>query len=219
MRVSDKQPQAASPSRTRHPVIGLTGGIGSGKSTVAGCFAALGITVVDADQLARELVAPGKPAFRRIVATFGSQVVAADGSLDRAALRRRIYADPDDKQKLESILHPLIRARMQQLLAAAPGPYSIAVIPLLLETGQTDLVDRVLVVDASEALQRARVARRDGLSVSAISDIMASQVDRDTRLAAADDIISNDSDLDTLESRVSELHKDYLKLARARTNP
>lgn len=213
--MSDKQSHTA--AGTGHPplVIGLTGGIGSGKSTVAGYFSALGITVVDADELAHTLVAPGMPAFEQIVAAFGAQAVAADGSLDRAYLRRRIFSYPEDKQRLEAILHPLIRARMQQRLAAAQGPYSIAVIPLLLETGQTDLVDRILVVDAPESMQRQRVAERDGLQVSAISDIMASQIDRDTRIAAADDIINNDCDLDTLKLRVSELHERYLKLAQA----
>lgn len=210
----DTQSHTAAGNRHRPLVIGLTGGIGSGKSAVAGYFSALGITVIDADELAHALVAPGKPAFGQIVATFGPHAVAADGSLDRAFLRRRIFSDTEDKQKLEAILHPLIRERMRQLLATATGPYSIAVIPLLLETGQADLVDRILVVDAPETMQRQRVAERDGLPMSAISDIMASQVDRDTRIAAADDIISNDGDLDALRSRVGELHNHYLELAR-----
>jgi len=194
-------------------VIGLTGGIGSGKSTVAGYFSALGITVVDADQLAHALVEPGEPAFDSIVASFGRACVSPDGTLDRAWLRRRIHTNPEDKHKLEDILHPAIRARMAEHLEQSESPYSVAVIPLLLETGQTGLVDRILVVDVSEAHQRTRVASRDGLSEDEITNIMKSQTDRDTRLSSADDVISNEQGLDSLQAQVETLHRRYLQLA------
>ena len=209
------QTQATTGGRERPLVIGLTGGIGSGKSTVAGYFADLGITVVDADELAHALVAPGEPAFGAIVAAFGTASVSPDGTLDRAFLRRRIHTNSEDKQKLEHILHPAIRARMEQMLGDATSPYAIAVIPLLLETGQTDIVDRILVVDIPEALQHERVAGRDGLADNEIHDIMASQANRSTRLSSADDIISNDKDKDALRHRVNELHLQYLELAHA----
>lgn len=194
-------------------MIGLTGGIGSGKSTVAGYFADLGINIVDADQLAHALVEPGKPAFDSIVATFGNACLSADGTLDRAWLRHRIHTNPEDKHKLEDILHPAIRARMTDLLNKSESPYTIAVIPLLLETGQTGLVDRILVVDVSEARQRTRVASRDGLPDDEITSIMKSQTDRSTRLSSADDVISNEQDLDSLHAQVETLHRHYLELA------
>lgn len=194
-------------------MIGLTGGIGSGKSTVAGYFADLGINIVDADQLAHALVEPGKPAFDSIVATFGNACLSADGTLDRAWLRHRIHTNPEDKHKLEDILHPAIRARMTDLLNKSESPYTIAVIPLLLETGQTGLVDRILVVDVSEAQQRTRVASRDGLPDDEITSIMKSQTDRSTRLSSADDVISNEQDLDSLHAQVETLHRHYLELA------
>lgn len=194
-------------------MIGLTGGIGSGKSTVAGYFADLGINIVDADQLAHALVEPGKPAFDSVVATFGNACLSADGTLDRAWLRHRIHTNPEDKHKLEDILHPAIRARMTDLLNKSESPYTIAVIPLLLETGQTGLVDRILVVDVSEAQQRTRVASRDGLPDDEITSIMKSQTDRSTRLSSADDVISNEQDLDSLHAQVETLHRHYLELA------
>ena len=194
-------------------MIGLTGGIGSGKSTVAGYFADLGITIVDADQLAHALVKPGKPAFDSIVATFGNACLSPDGTLNRAWLRHRIHTNPEDKHKLENILHPAIRARMTDLLNKSESPYTIAVIPLLLETGQTGLVDRILVVDVSEAQQRTRVASRDGLPDDEITNIMKSQTDRSTRLSSADDVISNEQDLDSLHAQVETLHRHYLELA------
>lgn len=194
-------------------MIGLTGGIGSGKSTVAGYFADLGINIVDADQLAHALVEPGKPAFDSIVATFGNACLSPDGTLDRAWLRHRIHTNPEDKHKLEDILHPAIRARMTDLLNKSESPYTIAVIPLLLETGQTGLVDRILVVDVSEARQRTRVASRDGLPDDEITSIMKSQTDRSTRLSSADDVISNEQDLDSLHAQVETLHRHYLELA------
>lgn len=194
-------------------VVGLTGGIGSGKSTVAEGFAALGTPVIDADRLARELVEPGQPALEEIIATFGPDCISANGRLDRDHMRRQIYADDTRRRQLESILHPRIRQRIKHLLADISAPYCIVVIPLLLETGQTDLVDRILVVDTPEKEQLKRVAARDGLTHNAVSAIMAAQTDRSTRLNAADDVICNDSDLESLTGRIQELHQLYMELS------
>ena len=194
-------------------VIGLTGGIGSGKSTVAGEFSKLGVPVLDTDQLARELVTPGQPALQEIVAHFGSRVLHDDGTLDRAYLRTRIFSDSTDKQALEAILHPRIRQRVHQWLATITSPYCIVVIPLLLETQQTDLVDRILVVDAPEKEQLKRVAARDGLSHNVVAGIMAAQADRKTRLSAADDIIVNDAGVDSLLERTRELHMHFMDIS------
>lgn len=202
----------AVPRSHRPLVIGLTGGIGSGKSTVAGLFSSLGVPVLDADQLTRELVRPGEPALAAIVARFGPECLHTDGTLDRAWMRRKIFSDPDSKQQLEAILHPAVRQRMQDWVCGIHAPYCILVIPLLLETGQTDLVDRVLVVDIPEKEQLKRVAARDSLSHNAVSSIMASQADRQIRLEAADDIIDNDTDLATLQQRVTDLHRQFLEL-------
>jgi len=204
---------APSESDKRPLVIGLTGGIGSGKSTVAEGFAALGVPVIDADQLAHELVEPGQPALDEIIATFGAECISEDGRLDRAWMRGRIYADAAVKQQLEAILHPRIRQRIKTLLAGIRTPYCIVVIPLLLETGQTDLVDRILVVDTPEKEQLKRVAARDRLTHNAIMAIMAAQTDRSTRLNSADDVISNDSDLGSLSGRIQELHQLYMELS------
>lgn len=192
-------------------VVGLTGGIGSGKSTVAQLFAELGVPVIDADRLARELVTPGQPTLDEIVARFGSDCLRSDGTLDRAWLRQRIFSDPPGKQQLEAILHPKIRQRMQQLIAEIRAPYCIVVIPLLLETHQTDLVDRIVVVDLPEKEQLKRVAARDNLPHHVILDIMSTQADRETRLAAADDIIDNVTDLATLGKRIRELHMQFME--------
>lgn len=204
----------APPGHDKHPlVVGLTGGIGSGKSTVAEGFAALGIPVIDADQLARELVEPGQPALEEIIASFGVNCVSEDGRLDRDYMRHQIYADTARKRQLEAILHPRIRQRIKTLLAGISAPYCIVVIPLLLETGQTDLVDRILVVDSPEKEQLKRVAARDGLTHNAVMAIMATQSDRSTRLNAADDVIINDTDLDSLTGRIQELHQLYMELS------
>jgi dephospho-CoA kinase len=194
-------------------VVGLTGGIGSGKSTVSAAFASLGVPVIDADQLAHQLVEPGQAALDEIREIFGERCITADGHLDRAYIRQRVFSNRDEKQKLESILHPRIRNRIVAWIAGLKSPYCIVVIPLLLETGQTDLVDRVLVVDTPENEQLTRVAARDGLSHNAVLAIMDSQTDRETRLAAADDIIENSSDIASLESRVKTLHSYYLELS------
>ena len=194
-------------------VVGLTGGIGSGKSTVANGFSALGVPVIDTDKLARELVEPGQPALDEIISTFGSEAISADGQLDRDYMRQLIFTDNSRKSQLEAILHPRIRQRVRALLADIRSPYCIVVIPLLLETGQTDLVDRILVVDAPEKEQLTRVAARDSLSDNAIKAIIRSQVDRNTRLAAADDIIVNDRGMSELTGHIRKLHRHYMDIA------
>ena len=191
-------------------VVGLTGGIGSGKTTVANGFSELGVSVIDADQLAHELVEPGQIALDEIISTFGSEALTTDGRLDRDYMRQQIFSDPARKSQLETILHPKIRQHIRALLSDIRTPYCIVVIPLLLETRQTDLVDRILVIDTSEKEQRQRVAARDGLSDNTIMAIMASQADRNTRLAAADDVIVNDKDITVLTCRIQELHKHYM---------
>lgn len=196
-------------------IIGLTGGIGSGKSTVAGYFAQQGIPVIDADQLARDLVAPGNPALDEIASIFGPNILLPDGALDRPQLRRRIFADPAQRRRLETVLHPRIYAEMRRRTEALRTPYCIWVIPLLLETGGTALVDRVLVVDAPESLQRQRVLSRDDLDDGTLEAILRSQVSRTERLRAADDIIVNDADLSHLQQQVTALHHRYLDLANA----
>ncbi len=193
--------------------IGLTGGIASGKSTVAAHFAALGVPVIDADVIARELVAPGQPALADIIAEFGNGILQSDGSLNRAALRRRVFSDPAQRQRLEALLHPRIRAEMSRRRQALRAPYCILVIPLLLESQQAADVDRVLVVDSSEADQRRRLKARDGLEEAEMQGILAAQLGREARLAHADDIISNDADIAHLQAQVDALHQIYLSHA------
>ena len=191
-------------------VVGLTGGIGSGKTTVANGFSKLGVPVIDADQLAHELVEPGQIALDEIISTFGAEALTTDGRLDRDYMRQQIFSDPARKAQLETILHPKIRQHIRALLSDIRTPYCIVVIPLLLETRQTDLVDRILVIDLPEKEQLIRVAARDGLSDNDIMAIMASQADRNTRLAAADDVIVNDQGITALTCRIQELHKHYM---------
>ena len=193
--------------------VGLTGGIGSGKSTVAAMFEALGVTVIDADRVARELVAPSSDALTEIVRQFGDDILDADGTLDRAALRQRIFADPSQRRLLESILHPRILQQMHAAAERASGPYAILVMPLLLEAGQQQAVDRVLVVDCAPELQRQRAMTRDASSAQEVERIMAAQVSRAQRLAAADDVIVNDADLQHLETHVQALHQRYCRHA------
>jgi dephospho-CoA kinase len=195
-------------------VIGLTGGIGSGKTTVANGFEKLGVPLIDADLIARELVEPGQVALEEIRAVFGAECLTKEGRLDRAHIRERIFADDSLRQRLEAILHPEIRKRIKALIAGVKAAYCIVVIPLLLETGQNDLVDRILVIDAPEKEQIKRVAARDKLSHNAIIKIMNTQADRETRLAAADDIIVNSSDLETLTNHIQSLHRRYLELSK-----
>ncbi len=191
--------------------IGLTGGIGSGKSTVACLFRQRGIAVIDADSIARELVRPGCPALEAIVSAFGPAILQPSGELDRAALRRVIFSDPKARNTLEAILHPPIFAEMHRRAGLCQTPYCILAIPLLVETGAQHLVHRVLVVDCPETLQIERIKRRDGLPEDLIRQILASQASRTERLKAADDVIVNADSLTELERQVEELHRFYLR--------
>ncbi|EHK70887.1 dephospho-CoA kinase [Pseudomonas psychrotolerans L19] len=192
--------------------LGLTGGIGSGKSAAAEHFAQLGITCVDADQAARWVVEPGRPALVEIAGHFSPAVLQSDGSLDRAALRAAIFADPAERRWLEALLHPLIRQEILAALADAESPYAILVSPLLFESGQGALVRRGLVIDAPEELQLERAMRRDGVDEVQVRAILAAQLPRAERLAKADDVICNDGDLAALHAEVERLHSFYLTL-------
>ena len=192
--------------------IGLTGGIGSGKSAVAERFAQRGVPVIDTDVVAREVVAPGQPALDEIVRAFGTDLLDAQGGLDRRRLRERVFADDAARRRLERILHPRIREAVQQRLAALTAPYCILVVPLLVETGFGP-VDRVLVVDVDEARQLERTSRRDQATPQSVRRIMGAQASRQERLARADDVISNNGGLEDLERQVEELHQRYLALA------
>ena len=195
-------------------VIGLTGGIGSGKSVVASLFARHGVTVVDTDAIAHELTAPGGAAIDAIRAAFGPEFIAADGRLDRARMRELVFRDGGSKRRLEAILHPLIRAESNARLAAAHSPYAILVIPLLVETGPDPTrYDRVLVVDCDPQAQLGRVRARDGLAEDQVRRILAAQVSRESRLAAADDVITNEGSPSDLGPQVERLHQEYLRLA------
>ena len=194
-------------------IVGLTGGIGSGKSAAAEEFAKLGATVVDTDAIAHELTGPGGSAMAAIVEQFGKEFVLPSGAMDRAKVRARVFADPAARRSLEALLHPMIRERSQERIAAAQGPYVIHVVPLLVESRDYRLrADRVLVIDASEATQLARVRER-GLSDEQAKAIIASQAPRGERLAAADDVIANDGTLDALRQQVASLHQRYVALA------
>jgi dephospho-CoA kinase len=194
--------------------VGLTGGIGSGKSTVADCFASHGVPVIDTDVIARDLTAPEGAALAQIRAAFGDTVLRADGTLDRAALRRRVFADSAPRRQLEAILHPRIRQAVEERLATLSAPYALIVIPLLVETGgYQDLLDRVLVVDCPEDVQIARVMARSGLTHDAVKVILAAQAGRAERLAAADDVIVNTASPEALHAEVAALHHRYQALA------
>lgn len=193
--------------------IGLTGGIASGKSTVAQRFIDLGVPVIDADVAARTVVAPGTPGLADVIKRFGPRVVAENGDLDRHALRDLIFSDPGSRRDLEGILHPLIRADMDQSEERAVGPYVVMAIPLLVEGGSRDRVDRVLVVDVDEAMQLQRLRARDGCTLEQAQAILASQASRPARLAAADDVVSNTGTVTDLRQAVDRLHQRYLRLA------
>jgi dephospho-CoA kinase len=195
--------------------IGLTGGIASGKSTVTQRFAELGVPVIDADVSARNVVERGKPGLEQVVRRFGPGVLDAHGNLDRPALRALIFNDSGSRQTLDAILHPLIRADMEQQAATATGPYLVMSIPLLVEGGRAhDRVDRVLVVDVDEALQLQRVQARDGCSETHARAILASQASREARLAAADDVLRNSGSVADLRQAVDRLHEKFLHLAQ-----
>ena len=192
--------------------IGLTGGIASGKTTVARLFADLGVPVLDTDQIARDVVEPGQPALGEVVAAFGPEILGPDGRLDRPGLRARVFADPDSRLRLEAILHPAIRAELARRAAAAGGPYQVWVIPLLVEGGQVDRVDRILVVDCPEEVQLARVMARDGGTEASARAILAAQASREKRVAAADDVILNDGAEADLAPQVAALDARYRAL-------
>lgn len=197
--------------------IGLTGGIGSGKSAAAERFAELGVPVIDTDVIAHALTRPDSRALDAIRASFGEAVIAADGSLDRPMLRRRVFGDPAARRQLEAILHPLILHEVKTRLAALSAPYAVAVIPLLVETGAYDsLLDRIAVVDCPEELQIARTVARSGLTHDEVSAILAAQATRRARLAAADDVIVNTGTLAALRDEIDALHQRYLTLAADR---
>lgn len=192
--------------------IGLTGGIGSGKTTVAALFAAKGIPVIDADVVARALVEPDRPAFTVIVEHFGPELLK-DGGLDRSRLRQHIFSVPGARQWLESLLHPLVYDEMQCRIEGLAAPYVLLVIPLLLETGRRDFVDRLLVVDCPTELQRQRVRQRDALDDAEIVQILSAQMAREVRLAHADDVIRNAGSPEGLTVQVERLHQFYLALS------
>lgn len=196
--------------------VGLTGGVGSGKSTAARLFAHLGAAVVDTDAIAHALTAADGAAMPAIAARFGREVVAADGSLDRAAMRDRVFADASARQLLEQILHPLIRSEAQHQVAMAQAPYAILVVPLLVENlaAYRPLIDRIAVVDCDEQQQIERTASRPGVSLAQVRAIMAAQSPRAARLAIADDIIDNRAGLAEIETQVRQLHQAYLDASR-----
>lgn len=193
--------------------MGLTGGIGCGKSTVTALFAKLGVQYVDADIVAREVVQPGTACLAAICQHFGSNIVNQAGELDRAALRQRVFSNAADKAWLEQLLHPAIRQQLLAQLAALTSPYALLVAPLLLENKLQHLVQRVLVIDLAEDLQRQRAMARDNSSEQQINAIMAAQISRTERLQLADDIITNDSSIADLAPQVARLHQHYLQLA------
>lgn len=193
-------------------ILGLTGGIGSGKSAVATHFGNLGVHLVDADHAARWVVEPGRPALALITEHFGSDVLQADGQLDRATLRQRIFEHPEERRWLENLLHPLIGEEIVRDLASAQSPYAILVSPLLIESGQHRMTQRVLVVDAPEAVQVQRTMARDKVSEEQVGAILKAQASREKRLEAADDVLVNDRDLKWLQREVERLHAFYLTL-------
>lgn len=193
--------------------VGITGGIGSGKSAVTERLGSKGITIVDADVVAREVVAPGRPALEAIAAHFGAHVISAEGALDRAALRRIVFADPAERQWLEALTHPLIASSIAQQLDRAGSPYVVLSSPLLLEGSQRDFVDHIVVVDVPEATQIARATARDNNSEALVRSIMDAQMPREERRSRADTIIDNSGSLDELDLQVMALHKTLLALA------
>ena len=194
--------------------VGLTGGIASGKSTAARFFGALGVPILDSDQVAREVVEPGQPPLERLVERFGRGILTPDGHLDRPALRNIVFSDPKARADLENLTHPAIGAALEARSAAAGGPYQILVIPLLVEKNLVAHVDRVLVVDCDQELQIRRLLARDGSTRAQAQAILDAQVSRSARLKAADDVIRNDADMSAVQAQVAALHASYLELAR-----
>lgn len=204
------------PSTGRPLRVALTGGIASGKSTVADLFARLGVPVIDTDVIAREVVEPGTPALREVVSAFGPGILGADGRMDRRRMRERIFADRDTQRRLEAILHPAIRAAMERRSQAAGGDYQVLVIPLFAEGGRRDHVDRVLLVDVPEELQIQRLMLRDGVTHEQARASLNAQATRAQRLAMADDVIRNTGHPAELEDRVAELHEKYVTISRGK---
>jgi dephospho-CoA kinase len=198
--------------------VGLTGGIASGKSTAAKFFGALGIPIIDTDQLARDVVEPGQPPLERLVERFGPSILTADGHLDRPALRNIVFSDPKARADLEALTHPAIGVAVEQRSAEAGGIYQILVIPLLVEKSLGSQLDRVLVVDCDEELQIRRLQARDGSTLEQARAILNAQASRSARLKAAHDVIKNDGDMSSVRDQVQQLHARYLELAQqART--
>jgi dephospho-CoA kinase len=198
--------------------VGLTGGVASGKTTVAGLFAALGVDVIDADVAARDVVAPGSAGLSAVVATFGPDVLDAEGGLDRAAMRRRVFADPDARSLLQSILHPRIRGLLHDRVRQVAGPYALVAIPLLAEGGGRAAypwLDRILVVDVPRQLQCARLLARDAIDAALAEGMLAAQGDRKQRLAIADDVLVNVDAVERLAPQVAALDAQYRRLAKA----
>lgn len=195
-------------------LIALTGGIASGKSAVAELFARLDVPVLDTDQIARDVVAPGMPALGQIVAEFGADILDKQGRLDRARMRERVFSDPAQRRKLEAITHPAIREELARRSRAAGGDYQVHVIPLLVETGRAEAYDRVLVVDCPQEAQIARLVARDGTSRRQAEEMLAAQVSREERLNAAHDVIENTGTLADLHGFVATLHQNYTLLAQ-----
>jgi dephospho-CoA kinase len=193
--------------------VGLTGGIASGKSTAAKFFGALGVPILDSDQIARDVVEPGQPPLERLVERFGPKILTTDGHLDRPALRDIVFSDPKARADLEALTHPAIGAAMEARSAAAGGPYQILVIPLLVEKNLAAHVDRVLVVDCDEELQIRRLRDRDGSTPQQVQAILKAQAPRAARLKSADDVIHNDTDMSAVRNQVATLHARYLELA------
>jgi dephospho-CoA kinase len=198
--------------------VGLTGGIASGKSTAAKFFGALGVPILDSDQIARDVVEPGQPPLERLIERFGQKILTPDGHLDRPALRDIVFSDPKARADLEALTHPAIGAAMEARSAAAGGPYQILVIPLLVEKNLASHVDRVLVVDCEEELQIRRLRNRDGSTSAQVEAILKAQAPRAARLKAANDIIHNDTNMSAVRDQVAALHARYLEFA-ARANP
>lgn len=195
--------------------VALTGGVGSGKSTVAAILAGLGVPIIDADEIAHALTSPGSPVLDLIAEAFGERLIDQNGHLDRAALRAQVFTDPSARRRLESILHPRIRSEMLRRLSEQDAPYAVLDIPLLFETGQTDVADRILVVDLPQSEQIRRVRDRSGLDVQEVQRIIDSQAPRSIRLAGADDIVDNGGDPGVLREQVTRLHQKYLEIAAA----
>ena len=196
-------------------VIGLTGGIGSGKTTVANVFAEYGIDLIDADIIARDVVAIGSRGLSRIIEKFGNSILLADGNLDRSQLRTVIFSDPQHKDWLNQLLHPLIREQMLADIDRATSPYCLLIIPLMVENNLQTLTDRLLVVDVDQQTQIMRTQQRDNVSLEQIKSILTAQASRQQRLDAADDIICNNGDNQALLTQVAQLHQHYLALAQA----